>query len=79
MPLLCRGLGDPQTPDGSHLHSENEQRDIVLPVGSRGRRSGIEELYNAVLPRRSVFHHRRRGAAILAVCLAILGSAARRK
>ncbi|HXV79627.1 MAG TPA: Gfo/Idh/MocA family oxidoreductase [Candidatus Binatia bacterium] len=68
-----------QTPDGLKTYGEAEQREIVLPVGSRGREAEVEELYNAVVHGRPVFHDGRWGAATLEVCLAILESAKQRK
>jgi phthalate 4,5-cis-dihydrodiol dehydrogenase len=68
-----------QTPDGLHIYGETEQREITLPAGSRGREAEIEELYNAVVHNRPVFHDGRWGAATLEVCLAILESAEQRK
>ena len=68
-----------QTPDGLQIYGETEQREITLPAGSRGREAEVEELYNAVVHNRSVFHDGRWGAATLEVCLAMLESAEQRK
>ena len=68
-----------QTPDGLRIYGETEQREIVLPAGSRGREAEVEELYNAVVHKRPVFHDGRWGAATLEVCLAMLESAEMRK
>jgi predicted dehydrogenase len=68
-----------QTPDGIKIYGETEQREIPLSAGSRGREAEVEELYNAVVHNRPVFHDGRWGAATLEVCLAILESAAERK
>ncbi|HEX7232958.1 MAG TPA: Gfo/Idh/MocA family oxidoreductase [Candidatus Binatia bacterium] len=68
-----------QTPDGLKIYGETEQREIRLPTARRGREAEIEELYNAVVHKRPVFHDGRWGAATLEVCLAILESAAQRK
>ncbi len=68
-----------QTPDGLLVYGENEKREITLPTGSRGREAEVEELYNAVVHDRPVFHDGRWGAATLEVCLAILESAETRK
>ncbi len=68
-----------QTPDGLLVYRENEKREITLPTGSRGREAEVEELYNAVVHDRPVFHDGRWGAATLEVCLAILESAETRK
>jgi phthalate 4,5-cis-dihydrodiol dehydrogenase len=68
-----------QTPDGLYIYGESEQREIPLSAGSRGREAEVEELYNAVVHNRPVFHDGRWGAATLEVCLAILESAKERK
>ena len=68
-----------QTPEGLKIYGETEQRQIQLPAGSRGREAEVEELYNAVVRNRPVFHDGRWGAATLEVCLAMLESAALRK
>jgi len=68
-----------QTPDGLKIYGETEQREIKLPAGSRGREAEVEELYDAVVKGRPVFHGGRWGAATLEVCLAMLESAQQRK
>jgi phthalate 4,5-cis-dihydrodiol dehydrogenase len=68
-----------QTPDGLKIYGETKQRAIQLPTARRGREAEVEELYNAVVHKRPVFHDGRWGAATLEACLAILESAAQRK
>ena len=68
-----------QTPDGLLIYGETEQREVSLPAGARGREAEVEELYNAVVHKRPVFHDGRWGAATLEVCLAMLESAKERK
>jgi phthalate 4,5-cis-dihydrodiol dehydrogenase len=68
-----------QTPDGLKIYGETEQREVNLPAGSRGREAEVEELYDAVVKGRPVFHGGRWGAATLEVCLAMLESAKQRK
>ena len=68
-----------QTPDGLKIYGESEQREILLPAGSRGRDAEVEELYDAVVKGRPVLHGGRWGAATLEVCLAMLESAKERK
>ena len=68
-----------QTPDGLKIYGETEQREMKLPTGSRGREAEVEELYDAVVKGRPVFHGGRWGAATLEVCLAMLESAKQRK
>ena len=68
-----------QTPDGLRLYGESERREIPLGPGSRGREAEVEELYNAVVHDRPVFHDGRWGAATLEVCLAMLESAEKRE
>ena len=68
-----------QTPDGLKIYGETDQREVRLPAGSRGREAEVEELYDAVVKGRPVFHGGRWGAATLEVCLAMLESAQQRK
>jgi phthalate 4,5-cis-dihydrodiol dehydrogenase len=68
-----------QTADGLKIYGETEHREIKLPSGSRGREAEVEELYDAVVKGRPVFHGGRWGAATLEVCLAMLESANERK
>jgi predicted dehydrogenase len=68
-----------QTPDGLLVYGETEQREIPLSTGSRGREAEVEELYNAVVHKRPVFHDGWWGAATLEVCLAMLESAEKRQ
>jgi phthalate 4,5-cis-dihydrodiol dehydrogenase len=68
-----------QTPDGLFIYGEDEKREIALPTGSRGREAEIEELYNAVVHHRPVFHDGRWGEATLEVCLAMIESSKERK
>jgi phthalate 4,5-cis-dihydrodiol dehydrogenase len=68
-----------QTPDGLLIYGELEKREIALPPGRRGREAEVEELYNAVVNGRPVFHDGRWGEATLEVCLAILESSRERK
>ena len=67
-----------QTPDGLRIYGESEQREIALAAGSRGREAEVEELYNAVVRDRPVFHDGHWGAATLEVCLAMIESAEKR-
>lgn len=68
-----------QTPDGLKICGETEQREGKLLSGSRGREAEAEELYDAVVKGRPVFHGGRWGAATLEVCLAMLDSAKERR
>jgi phthalate 4,5-cis-dihydrodiol dehydrogenase len=68
-----------QTPEGIKIYGETEQREIPLPAGRRGREAEVEELYDAVVNGRPVFHDGRWGTATLEVCLAMIESAKRRK
>jgi phthalate 4,5-cis-dihydrodiol dehydrogenase len=68
-----------QTPDGLFIYGETEKREIPLEAGRRGREAEVEELYNAVVHNRPVFHDGRWGAATLEVCLAMIESARERK
>jgi phthalate 4,5-cis-dihydrodiol dehydrogenase len=68
-----------QTPDGLFIYGETEKREIPIGAGRRGREAEVEELYNAVVHNRPVFHDGRWGTATLEVCLAMLESAKERK
>jgi len=68
-----------QTPDGLFIYGETEKREIPIEAGRRGREAEVEELYNAVVHNRPVFHDGRWGTATLEVCLAMLESASQRK
>jgi phthalate 4,5-cis-dihydrodiol dehydrogenase len=68
-----------QSPDGLFIYGETEKREISLPAGRWGREAEVEELYNAVVHNRPVFHDGRWGEATLEVCLAMLESAAKRQ
>ena len=68
-----------QTPDGLIIYGESEKKEIPLSAGSRGREAEIEELYEAVIHGRPIFHDGRWGEATLEVCLAILDSSRQRK
>ena len=52
-----------QTPDGLFVYGEKEKREITLPPAGRGREAEVEELYDAVVHGRPVFHDGRWGAA----------------
>jgi phthalate 4,5-cis-dihydrodiol dehydrogenase len=67
-----------QTPGGLKIYGETEHREIPLVAGARGREAEVEELYNAVMHDRPVFHDGRWGAATLEVCLAMIESAEKR-
>jgi phthalate 4,5-cis-dihydrodiol dehydrogenase len=68
-----------QTPDGLFIYGETDKKEIPTEAGRRGREAEIEELYNAVVHNRPVFHDGRWGTATLEVCLAMLESAKQRK
>ncbi|MGH7824642.1 MAG: Gfo/Idh/MocA family protein [Candidatus Binatia bacterium] len=68
-----------QTPDGLFVYGEERKWEIPIPPGTRGREAEVEELYQAVVNARPVFHDGRWGQATLEVCLAMLQSAEERK
>ena len=68
-----------QTPDGLIVYGETEKQELALAPGRRGREAEVEELYQAVVHNRRVFHDGRWGEATLEVCLALLESADRRQ
>jgi phthalate 4,5-cis-dihydrodiol dehydrogenase len=68
-----------QTPDGLVIYGEDGKKEIALPSGNRGREAEVEELYQAIVNNRPVFHDGRWGEATLEVCLAMLQSAEERR
>jgi phthalate 4,5-cis-dihydrodiol dehydrogenase len=68
-----------QTADGLMIYGDDGKKEITLTAGNRGREAEIEELYQAVVNRRPVFHDGRWGQATLEVCLAMLQSAEERR
>lgn len=68
-----------QSPDGLFIYGDEGKREVILPPGKRGREAEVEELYQAVVNNRPVFHDGRWGEATLEVCLAILESAKERQ
>ncbi len=68
-----------QSPDGLIVYGEDGRREIDLTVGRRGREAEVEELYEAVVQGRPVFHDGRWGEATLEVCLAMLQSSAEKR
>ena len=64
-----------QSPDGLIVYGEEGPREVALAGGKRGREAEVDELYQAIVENRPVFHDGRWGAATLEVCLAILESA----
>jgi phthalate 4,5-cis-dihydrodiol dehydrogenase len=68
-----------QSPDGLYLYGDDGKREIVLPRSGSAREAEIEELYQAVVHDRPVFHDGRWGEATLEVCLAIYESSRERR
>ena len=69
-----------QSPDGLIIYGEDEKKEIPIDQGESERRGAeFEELYQAWVNDRPVFHDGRWGEATLEVCLAILRSAAEKK
>ena len=68
-----------QSRDGLLIYGEDEKREITVPLGRSGRESEVEELYQAVVNNRPVYHDGRWGQATLEVCLVILESAKERR
>ena len=61
------------------MYGEDGRRKIDLTVGSRGREAEVEELYEAVVNDRPVFHDGRWGEATLEVCLGMIQSSAEKR
>ncbi len=68
-----------QSEDGLIIYGDEEKREVPLEARRIGREAEMDELYNAVVNDRPVFHDGRWGEATLEVCLAILESAKQRK
>lgn len=68
-----------QSPGGLIVYGEEVKREVPIPTGRRGREAEVEELYQAVVKDRPVFHDGRWGEATLEVCLAMIESAKTRK
>jgi len=68
-----------QSADGLIVYGDDEKREVSVPVGERGRAAEIEELYDAVVRHRPVYHDGRWGEATLEVVLGIMQSARERK
>ena len=68
-----------QSQDGLIIYGDEEKREVALQARRIGREAEIDELYNAVVNDRPVFHDGRWGEATLEVCLAILESAKQRR
>lgn len=72
-----------QSAYGIYVHSDEGKRDINIVAGREmgvaQRRAELEELYDAVVRGRPLWHDGRWGMATLEVCLAIMESARERK
>ncbi len=68
-----------QSQDGLIIYGDEEKREVPLQARRIGREAEMDELYNAVVNDRPVFHDGRWGEATLEVCLAILESAKQRR
>ena len=68
-----------QSEDGLIIYGDEEKREVPLEARRIGREAEMDELYNAVVNKRPVFHDGRWGEATLEVCIAILESAKQRK
>jgi ABC-type Fe3+ transport system substrate-binding protein len=68
-------------PNGVVIYDDNGKRDVPLPLGRAIPDKGkvIDELYDAVINDRAVYHNGRWGKATLEVCLAIMKSARERQ
>ena len=68
-----------QSQDGLIIYGDEEKREVPLQARRIGREAEMDELYNAVVNDRAVFHDGRWGEATLEVCLGILESAKQRR
>jgi phthalate 4,5-cis-dihydrodiol dehydrogenase len=68
-----------QSPNGIYVYGDSGIEEIPLPPGRSGRDAEIDELYQAVVEDRPVFHDGRWGQATLEVVLGIMTSAKERR
>jgi phthalate 4,5-cis-dihydrodiol dehydrogenase len=68
-----------QAPNGLYIYGDSGRQELPLPPGRTGREAEIDELYQAVVHDRPVFHDGRWGQATLEVVLGIMKSASERK
>jgi phthalate 4,5-cis-dihydrodiol dehydrogenase len=68
-----------QSQEGLFVYSDEGQAEVPLEGRRASRRSELQELYEAVIEDRPVFHDGRWGMATLEVCLAIMQSARERR
>lgn len=78
--LVCCEKGDiRQSPNGLYIYGDSGKQEISLPPARTGREAEIDELYQAVVNARPVFHDGRWGEATLEVVLGIMESARERR
>ena len=68
-----------QTPQALRVYGDDGKWEVPVAAGERGRAAELEELYQAVVHNRPVFHDGRWGEATLEVVLAIMQSARERR
>ncbi|HEY2990421.1 MAG TPA: Gfo/Idh/MocA family oxidoreductase [Candidatus Binatia bacterium] len=68
-----------QSKDGIYVYNDEGQRELPITGRSASRFSELNELYDAVVQDRPVYHDGRWGMATLEVCLAIMQSARERR
>ena len=68
-----------QSPDGLYIYGDKELTEVPVEKSAAGREAELQELYEAVIEHRPVFHDGRWGEATLEVVLGIMQSAKERK
>ncbi len=68
-----------QTPTALRIYGDERVWEVPVAAGERGRAAELEELYQAVVNERPVFHDGRWGEATLEVVLGIMQSARERR
>jgi predicted dehydrogenase len=68
-----------QSPEGIYLYGDEGRKELPVTGRSASRFSELNELYEAVVEDRPVYHDGRWGMATLEVCLAIMQSARERR
>lgn len=77
--LSCEKGDIRQSPDGVYVYGNQGKQEVVLPRAKAPREAELDELYQAVMEDRPVFHDGRWGEATLEVVLGVMGSARERK
>jgi phthalate 4,5-cis-dihydrodiol dehydrogenase len=73
--VSCEKADIRQSPDGLLIYDDEGKHEVDLPRGASSRAAELNEIYEAVVHGKPIFHNGRWGQATLEVCLAIYQSA----